>query len=171
MSTNQEQELKRIDYDKLKDLKKEFKKIADYIIMDSAAGLGSEAQAAMRAGDELIIITNPEMPSITDALKTIKLAEQMKKPVKGVIVTRVRKNNHEMTPEVVKEMLEIPILGMIPEDSAIQEALSSKDAIIHTHPNSQAARAYKEIAARILGVDYTPEPIKRKGFFSWLFGK
>ena len=165
------EELKRIDYDKLKDLKKEFKKIADYIIMDSAAGLGSEAQAAMRAGDELIIITNPEMPSITDALKTIKLAEQMKKPVKGVIVTRVRKNNHEMTPEVVKEMLEIPILGMIPEDSAIQEALSSKDAIIHTHPNSQAARAYKEIAARILGVDYTPEPIKRKGFFSWLFGK
>jgi len=167
------EELKKLknNGDRIKHLKGDFKKISDYIIMDSAAGLGSEAQSAFDVADELIIVTNPEMPSITDALKTIKLAEQMKKPVKGVIVTRVRKNEHEMTPDIVKEMLEIPILGMIPEDSSIQEALASKDAIVHTHPDSNAARAYKEIAARILGVDYTPEPIKRKGFFSWLFGK
>ena len=43
--------------------------------------------------DELIIVTNPEMPAITDALKTIKIAEQMKKTILGVIVTRVRKND------------------------------------------------------------------------------
>jgi len=43
------------------------KRIADYIIYDSAAGLGEEAIAALDAGDELIIVTNPEIPAVTDA--------------------------------------------------------------------------------------------------------
>ena len=56
-----------------------------------------------------------------------------------------------MTPEIVKEMLELPILGMIPEDITLQQALSQKDAVVHTHPKSNPARAYKEIAAKITG--------------------
>jgi septum site-determining protein MinD len=164
-------ELKKIKPEKLKLYKNDFKKIADYIIMDSAAGLGLEARSALESADEIIVVTNPEMPAITDALKTVKLAEQMRKPIKGVIVTRVRRNNSEMEAENVKEMLEIPILGMIPEDSAIQEALSDKDAIVHTHPNSNASRAYKEIAAKILGVDYEHEPEKKPGFWKRLFGR
>ena len=61
------------------------------------------------------------MPAITDALKTIKLAEQMKKTILGVIVTRVRKDSIEMSPESVKDMLEAPILGMIPEDITVKK--------------------------------------------------
>ena len=147
-------ELKKIEPGKIKDFKKDFKKIADYIIMDSAAGLGQEALCVIDVADEVIIISNPEMPAITDALKTIRITEQMKKPVAGVIMTRVRKNNSEIQPEVVREMLEIPILGMVPEDLSVQEALSMKNAVVHTHPNSKPARAYKEIAARIMGVRY-----------------
>lgn len=147
-------ELKKIKPENLKDYKEEFKKICEYVIIDSSAGLGSEAISAINAADELIIVTNPEMPAVTDALKAIKLAEQLKKPVLGVIVTRVKKNKTELQPETVKDMLEIPILGMIPEDIFIQEALNLKDAVVHTHPKSNAARAYKEIAARLLGVEY-----------------
>jgi septum site-determining protein MinD len=81
----------------------------------------------------------------------------MKKPIMGVIVTRVRKDNIEMSPETVKDMLETPILGMIPEDMNIKRSLNQKDAIIHTHPKSDASRAYKEIAARIVNVDYNSD--------------
>lgn len=147
-------ELSKIKPERLKEFKEEFRKISEYIILDSAAGLGNEAMSAIKTADELILITNPEMPAITDALKAIKVAEKEKVPVKGVIMTRVRKNKIEMQPETVKEMLEIPILGMIPEDIAISEALSRKDAVVHTHPKSNAARAYKEIAAKLLGVEY-----------------
>jgi septum site-determining protein MinD len=94
------------------------------------------------------------MPAITDALKTIKLAEQMKKTIKGVIMTRVRKDSIEMQPESVKEMLEIPVLGMIPEDLCVKQSLNLKDAVVHTDPKSGPARAYKEIAADIVDVDY-----------------
>jgi septum site-determining protein MinD len=147
-------ELKRVRPERISNFKKDFKKISDYIIVDSAAGLGDETLAVMELADELIIITNAEIPALTDALKTIKLAEQMKKPVMGVIVTRVRKDNIEMTPETVKDMLETPILGMIPEDMNVKRSLNQKDAVVHTHPKSDASRAYKEIAARIVNADY-----------------
>lgn len=145
---------------RLKDFKKEISALADNIIIDSAAGLGQEAISAMELGDELIIVTNPEMPAIADALKTIKVAERLKKPVRGVIVTRVKKNKIEMIPETVREMLEIPILGMIPEDIAVQESIAMKNPVVFTHPKSKASRAYKEIAAKILGIDYNSDDDK-----------
>src|SRR3989338_5895300 len=50
--------------------------------------------------------------------------KEMKKPIMGVIVTRVRKNKSEMRPNVVRDMLEVPIIGMIPEDANIQKSIS-----------------------------------------------
>lgn len=147
-------ELSKIKPEKVKDFREDFKKISDYIIVDSAAGLGNEATSLMNMADELVVITNPEMPAITDALKAIKIAENMKKSVSGVIVTRVKKNDIEMQPDVVKEMLEVPILGMIPEDMSVPKSLSMKDAVVHTHPKSNASRAYKEIAAKLVDVPY-----------------
>ena len=161
-------ELKKIKSDRIKNFKRDFKKISDYVIVDSGAGLGDEALSVIEVADELLIVTNPEMPALTDALKTIKLAEQLNIPVLGVIVTRVRKNKFELSPETVKEMLEIPVIGMIPEDLVIQHSLGLKDAVVHTHPKSKPARAYKEIASRILNVDYDSRK-DRETLFDRLF--
>ena len=153
-------ELEKIKPEKLKNIREDLQKMAEHIIVDSAAGLGSEAISALEMADELIIITNPEMPAITDALKVIKMAEKMKKSVTGVVMTRVKGNDIEMQPETVKEMLEVPVLGMVPEDLDIQRSLSMKDAVVHTHPKSKSARAYKEIASKILGVEYDSDQDK-----------
>ncbi|MBT4376645.1 P-loop NTPase [archaeon] len=161
-------ELKKIKPEKIKDFREDFKQLGDYIIIDGAAGLGNEAQSVIDAADELVLVTNPEMPAITDALKTLKVAEDLKKTVKGIIITRVRKNKSEMQANIVKEMLETPILGMIPEDISVQEALSLKDAVVHTHPTSGAARAYKEIAARLVDVEYDSKK-DRPNFFKRIF--
>jgi len=157
-------ELKKIKSSRLKDFKKDFKKISDIVIIDSAAGLGEEASSAMEIADEVILITNPEMPAITDALKTIKLANQMKKPVLGVVITKVRKDNIEMQPETVKEMLEVPIIGMVPHDMDVKRSLNLKDAVVNTHPKSKSARAYKEIVAKILNVEYDSDKDREKMF-------
>ncbi|MEK6883246.1 MAG: cell division ATPase MinD [Nanoarchaeota archaeon] len=162
-------DLKKIKTEKLKDLSKDLKAISEYVIVDSAAGLGDEAVSAIKMADELIIVTNPEMPAITDALKTIKLAEEMKKSVRGVIINRVKKNRIEMSPETVKEMLEVPILGMIPEDEVVQESINLKNAVVYTHPRSKVARAYKEIAAKIIGIKYDSKK-DSPSFWERLFG-
>lgn len=155
-------ELKKTKPERLKNFKKDFNKLAEHIILDCAAGLGHEASSAIEAADELIIVTNPEMPAITDALKAVKLAGQLKKPVLGVIVTRVKKDQIELQPDVVKEMLEIPILGMIPEDDSVRRSINQKDAVVHSHPKSKAARAYKELAAKLLNIEYDSDKDKEK---------
>lgn len=148
------EELKKTNLGKLKDLRKDFKKLADTVIIDSSAGLGTEASSSIELADDLIIVTNPEMPAIADALKTIKLAEKLKKQVLGVIVTRVQKDSIELPADVVKEMLEVPILGMVPEDLAIKRSIRNKGIAVNAEGKSNAARAYKEIAAKILNVPY-----------------
>jgi len=157
-------ELDKIKPERLKDFRKDFLNVSDLVIVDSAAGLGLETKSTMEMADELIIVTNPEIPAITDALKTIKLAQKMKKPIIGVIVTRVRKDDFEMGSEMVKEMLEVPILGMIPEDISVKESLNKKNPVVHTHPKSKPSRAYKEIAAQILNVDYNSKKDKESLF-------
>ena len=143
---------------------KDLKNLSDYIIVDSSAGLGEEVRHVMEMADELIVITNPEMPAITDALKAIKLAEEMKKPVMGIIMTRVKNDKIELQPDTVKEMLEVPILGMIPEDINVKKALNEKDAVVHIYPKSQAARAYKEIAANLIDTKYDSKKDREKVF-------
>jgi septum site-determining protein MinD len=155
-------EFNKVKIEKMKDFKEDFKKMADYIIIDGAAGLGNEATLVMDIADELIVVTNPEVPAITDALKAIKTAESRKKSILGVIITRVKKNDIEMQPDSVKEMLEASILGMVPEDISVQKSLSLKDAVVHTHPKSKSARAYKEIAAKLLDIEYDSDKDREK---------
>ena len=45
-------ELKKTNFEKMKNLKKDFKKASEIIIVDSAAGLGNEAMAAIDLADE-----------------------------------------------------------------------------------------------------------------------
>jgi len=176
-------ELKSMNHEKLSGITKKLKKIADIIILDSAAGLGEEAKSAMKAADEVVVITNPEISAVTDALKTIKLAEQLNKKVVGVIVTRHEGKKWEMDIPTVRDMLEVPILGIIPEDDSVKESQRLKAGVVHTHPNSKSAKSYRKIARRILGSEYMKKfdskqkkedeskgrYQKKSGFFSRLF--
>ena len=116
--------------------------------------------------DEIVVVTNPEIPAVTDALKTAKVIEELGKQVKGIIVSRVRGNKTEMPIVNIKDMLELPILGVIPEDRNMQTALVMKDALMHTHPRSKASRAYRKIAAKIIGIQYKDDST----FLEKLFG-
>jgi len=159
-------ELRDLNHSKLKEVTKKLKKMYDIVILDCAAGLGEEAVAAIEAADEIIIVTNPEIPAVTDALKTSKLAEQLGKDIKGVIVTRSNGSKAQMPIQNINDMLELPILGVVPEDQNVPKAVVMKNALIHTHPHSKAARAYKRIAAKLIGKDY----VEHLTFWQRLFG-
>ena len=163
-------EIGKINYKALPDIAKKLKKITDHILIDSAAGLGKEVKSIIQVSDEIIIITNPEIPAVTDALKTIKLAGEMKKPIKGIIITRYRGKKTEMPIPNIKDMLEAEILGIIPEDDAVKKSQFMKDAVIHTHPKSRAAKTYLITSRRLLGEDIKIEPPIKIGFLGRLFG-
>jgi septum site-determining protein MinD len=158
-------ETERINYKKLVEVTKKLKKITNHILIDSAAGLGEEARCAIDSADEIIIVTNPEMSSVTDALKTIKLAEEKNKPVRGVIITRYSGKKVDMSIANIKDMLESPILGIIPEDDAVKESHIMKNAVIYTHPRSRAAGTYLNTTKRFLGEDLDLESLDELGVF------
>lgn len=140
---------------------------ADYIILDSAAGFPEEVLSSIDAGDEIIVVTNPELPAVTDALKAIKVVRNKGKDVKGAIITRHKGEKYEMSLPAIKNMLEVPIIGVVPEDEAVKKAIHKKDAVVHVHPKSKAAKKYKEIAHKINGTFEKKENLIRK-FFGFL---
>ncbi len=61
-------------------------------------------------------------------------------------------------------MLEANIIGVIPEDKAVKEALTKRDAVVHTHPRSRVSKKYMEIARKISGEEI------EAGFWGRIFG-
>jgi septum site-determining protein MinD len=159
-------ELTNFNTSKFPEIIKKLRPLCDFVIVDSAAGFGEEVMAALDISDEIIIVTNPEMPAVTDALKAVKVAREMGKNVNGVIVTRHKDAKYEMPLSSIKSMLETQIIGVIPEDKSVKEALNLRDAVSHTHPRSKVSRKYLEISGKISG-EIIPED---RGFLGRLFG-
>ena len=159
-------ELTKFNVKKLPEITQALGKLCDYVIVDSAAGFGEEVIAVLDAAEEIIIVTNPEMPAVTDALKAVKVAREMGKEINGVIITRHAGAKYEMPLSSIKSMLEAQVIGVIPEDKAVKEALNLRDAVSHTHPRSKVARKYLEIARKVNG-DVVEDS---RGFFERVFG-
>lgn len=135
---------------------------ADFIILDCAAGLGREAVSAIKAADEILIITNPDLPSVADALKTAKLTESLNKKIIGVVVNRVKKKKHELTKEEIEDMIGVPVLAGIPEDINVIKSIVSKNPLVNYDPYSPASIEIKRLAYRLIGKPFKPE--KRRTF-------
>lgn len=149
-------DLSKIDHDMLYEVSKKLKKASDHVLFDSAAGLTKEALLPIHTSDRVIVIVNPNILSVTDALKTIKIAEDAGKKIEGAIINRVTYDKSEMTIDEIKEMLEVPIIGIIPEDISISRALAKRNSVIEVYPRSKAARAYIDISAKLIGKKKKP---------------
>jgi septum site-determining protein MinD len=154
-------DLKKITEQSIIDVSKKMKKMANHILLDSSAGLGNETMYPLGSSDEVIIVVNPNILSVTDALKTIRLAEETGRKIKGIIITRSGYSKYDMSLESISEMLEYPILGIVPEDKAVHAALSKRDAVLHAYPRSKASRAYMNIAAKLVGKKKMPSKYER----------
>lgn len=167
-------DLHTTDPEKLKRAVKQLAKYKpDFIIVDGAAGLGREALNAILSVEELLIVTNPELPAITDALKTIKLAEQFDKRITGIVLAKANQHEQDMSVKKTEEFLDNPVISVIPYDKAVRESLAMKDAVVFTHPKSKAAVGYKKLASNLIGQPYNEEAEVEKdiGFFSLLLQK
>jgi len=126
----------------------------DVVIMDTPPGVGKDVEAVMRIADELIVVTTPEEPSVADAIKTIRLAEEIGTNVIGVISNRVSNDSFEMSLNSMEALFDKPIIGVIPEDKKVGRAISMKHPVVYTHPDSPASINFKKIAARLMGQEY-----------------
>ena len=163
----------------LNELKEEF----EYIICDSPAGIERGAHLAMYFADEALVVTNPEVSSVRDsdrvlgllASKTPKIEQGRGRLKEWLVLTRYNPNrvvkNEMMSVEDIKDILAIPLLGVIPESPAVLTSSNNGTPVIGDK-NSDAGMAYDDLVARFLGEErphrfLNPE---KKGLLAWLLG-
>src|SRR3984957_5085452 len=162
----------------------ELRETFDYVLCDSPAGIERGALLAMRHADQAIIVTNPEVSSVRDSDRIIGLlasksrrAEFNLEPVAVHLLLaryspeRVRKGEM-LTIEDVKEILSIPLLGVIPESESVLRASNTGTPVVFDE-DSPAGRAYVDAVARYLGETREMRFLKpeRRSFFRALFGR
>jgi len=145
------EDLNGIDLDLFPDSLFKLAEESDFVLIDGAAGLGKEALKSMEIADDIIIITNPDLPSITEALKVKKLAEEFDTNVMGVVVNRINGRKTELTDDEIKGLLEMPVLGKIPEDPIIPQSIHKKIPAVSHKSGSPASIAIRRFGANLVG--------------------
>lgn len=166
------EKVKKARPERLRELIREISQMGDFILIDAPAGLELTSVTALLIGKELIVVTNPEISAITDSLKTKLVAEKLGTLPLGVILNRVTNEKTELSREEIEAILEVPVIGIVPEDPEVKRASAYGVPLVIKNPTSPAAIAYKQIAAKLAGIKWTPpepeSPVKR--IFKALFG-
>jgi septum site-determining protein MinD len=160
----------------LNELREQF----DYVICDSPAGIERGAHLAMYYADEAVVVTNPEVSSVRDSDRVLGLlsskthrAERGEGPIKShLLLTRYdaqRVTRGEMMKvEDILEILSIPLLGIIPESTAVLKASNVGTPVVFD-AKSNAGKAYGDAVSRLIGeqIEMRIQP-ERPGLFQRL---
>ncbi|MCK4429150.1 MAG: cell division ATPase MinD [Candidatus Aenigmarchaeota archaeon] len=159
-------DLKGVNPDSLSDHLIKLTGKLDFILIDGAPGLGKEARSILKASNEIIGITTPELPALTDLLKSIRLVNEAEKEFIGSVINKARNKSYEPRRDHIETMLDgVKILETIPHDEHVKYALSKRMPVVHHRPNSKASLKIKSLAANLIDVEFKI-PWYRK-VFNW----
>ena len=72
-------------------------KTCDFVLIDAPSGLGPEIHELLKHSDEALVVTNPQLSSVMEALKSLKLAQARDNIISGVVLNMSNRGRHEMT--------------------------------------------------------------------------
>lgn len=154
----------------------------DYVVCDSPAGIERGAHLAMYFADEALVVTNPEVSSVRDsdrvlgllASKTRRVERNEGRIKEHLVLTRYNParvlKGEMLSLEDVTEILAIPVLGVIPESTAVLNSSNAGTPVI-TLADADAGQAYDDLVGRFLGEERPLRftTVEKKGLFSkWL---
>lgn len=146
--------LMKADYSNLADTLIGLHNKVEVVIIDSGSGFNDKLLTTLKVADHIILVTNPEIHAVTDTLKTVKLIDEHGINVLGVVINKDTKDKYKLTAHNVEAILEKPILGIIPDDPAVRRSIHYKHPVTYSHPHSEAAIAFKKVAAKLIGEKY-----------------
>lgn len=152
---------------------------ADYLVIDTGAGIQSSIVGFCLAADQTLIVTTPEPTAMTDAYAMIKvlaannydghislLVNMAHSPAEGRTIYR-------QIADVASRFLNTPVYeaGVLCRDEALISAVRQRTPVVLAYPKSPFAAAIKEISIRLTrGTSANARP---DGFFrkvvNWFF--
>ncbi|WKZ38072.1 MAG: septum site-determining protein MinD [Anaerolineales bacterium] len=129
---------------------------ADFVLIDSPAGIERGFRNAIAAADRVIVVTNPEISAVRDADRVVGILEAEEKGSPYLVINRLNsvlvKNNDMLSAEDVLDLLGIQLIGIVPEDESVIIG-SNRGAPVVNDVKSRAGQAFRNIAKRLQGHD------------------
>ena len=148
---------------------RKLKKRFSYVLLDAPAGLERGVADAMQSADHVLLVVTPDDVSIRDAERVLAIADACRKPRPMLVVNRVVpelvRKGEIYAPQTIANMLDVPLLGYVPEDRAVLHALNRHHSVMDE--DCPARDALLRISQRFLG-EYVPmpDPHRRRRLFS-----
>lgn len=147
---------------------------ADWVLIDSPAGIERGFKNAIAAADDVIVMTNPEISAVRDADRVVGLLEAEGKGPGRLIINRlnpvmVRRGDMLAVDDVI-DLLAIRLLGIVPEDENVIVA-SNRGQPMAFDPRSRAGLAFQNVARRLMGEDVPFMDLENPGLLQRLLGR
>jgi len=137
----------------------------DRILLDTGAGISDVVLYAVSLADEVMVVATPEPTSLTDAYATIKvLATQQHRKIIKLVVNQVsrlgegriiRGQLQQVVDRYVSNGTDTPLklelLGEVPTDPAVREAVQRRLLLLETIPGCPAAKGVMGVAEKLAG--------------------
>ncbi len=143
----------------------------EVIIVDCGAGLGSDVMHFAAAADNVLVVTTPEPPAVTDAYAVIKVLSQ--RGYKGHISLLVNmaagrlesRVTHQRISNVARQFLGTRVFdaGYILTDPKVREAVKRREPFVLAFPRSPASRCMAALATKLCAGGALVE--RKEGFF------
>jgi len=138
---------------------RDLESLADVVLIDAAAGVGSLVTTFVTAADLTIVVATPEPTSIADAYALIKCASvenPMNPPPMVLVVNNARDQKeaaavHARIDAVARRFLSIPIplAGWIAHDPQAMQAVRARHPLLLRSPHSTASVSITRLAGAI----------------------
>ena len=136
----------------------------DRVLLDTGAGISDVVLYTVSLADDVLVVATPEPTSLTDAYATIKvlattqgrrhvqlLVNQARKPGEGRTVRAQLQQvlDRYVTP-LVQDSITLELLGEVPADSAVREAVQRRQLLLEAMPGALASQAMVTVATRLM---------------------
>jgi flagellar biosynthesis protein FlhG len=139
----------------------------DRILLDTGAGISDVVLYTVSLADDVLMVATPEPTSLTDAYATVKVLSSIQgRRAIGLVVNQVRRPGEglavrgqlqQVIDRYVSPGLDAPVhldlLGELPSDAAVREAIQKRQLLVEAFPGSPAAQAIGALATRLAGRD------------------
>jgi flagellar biosynthesis protein FlhG len=137
----------------------------DILIIDTGAGIGSNAVSFASSADDVLLVATPDPTSLRDAYAMAKVlnrrsgVEHMHLIANQVSSEREGAKLHDQMQEIVKRFLSLDLryLGCIPRDDVVRQSVAAGEPFVLRAPSSAPTRAVQMLVQRLLA-ESSPSP-------------
>ncbi|UCG95916.1 MAG: P-loop NTPase [archaeon] len=142
--------------------RRKFKKILNrldgIVLIDAPPGLNENLHTIIDLSDEVIVVTNPEIPAVADAIKIVEIVKEKKGGTENCwcVLAKVDEIKKQLNEGEIEMALELPIISRIPYDRELKKSIFDRVPVVRHSPYSSSAIEYRKLAAWLTNQSFEP---------------